>query len=369
MKPDELLSDRRRLFWILNTGGWVGYGLAAYLGALVYEKPDAYSLVIAGAAVTGFLLTLPLRLFYRRLWSQPPLVMAAGVVAACYALALVWRVVVNQSYWTLVKDGWEPTALTDYVGGVMGSFYILLCWSGLYFGIKYYRMLQEQTEKALRATAAAHQAQLSMLRYQLNPHFLFNTLNAISTLILDRDNERANRTVSRLSDFLRHTLDDADPMRLVPLEQELRALDLYLDIEKVRFGDRLIVEWDIEDDTLQALVPSLILQPLIENAIKYAVSPMEEGGTLRIAASRRDGRLALTVADTGPGLQALKDGDSAKDTRRSCGVGLRNVRERLQHLYGDEQSFHLTENQPRGLAAHLEIPYRTDDHPAHTDRR
>lgn len=361
MNLDQLLSDRRRLFWILNTGGWIGYGLAAYLGALVYEKPDAYFLVIGTAAVTGFLLTLPLRLFYRRLWPRSPVVIAAGVVAACYLLALAWRVVVNQSYWTLIKDGWQPTAITDYVGGVMGSFYILLCWSGLYFGIKYYRMLQEQTEKALRATAAAHQAQLSMLRYQLNPHFLFNTLNAISTLILDGDSERANRTVSRLSDFLRHTLDDPEPMRLIPLEQELRALNLYLDIEKVRFGDRLTVERQIDPETLPALVPSLILQPLIENAIKYAVSPMEEGGTLRIASERRDGRLALTVADTGPGLQAVEQGGAAKDRRRSCGVGLRNVRERLQHLYGDEQSFELTDNKPRGLAAHLEIPFRTDD--------
>jgi signal transduction histidine kinase len=356
MKPDELLSNRQQLFWILNTGGWIGYGLAAYLGALVYEKPDAYSVVIAGAAVTGFLLTLPLRLFYRRLWLQPPLVIAAGVVAVCYALALLWRVFINQSYWTLVKDGWEPTALTDYIGGVMGSFYILLCWSGLYFGIKYYRMLQEQTEKALRATAAAHQAQLSMLRYQLNPHFLFNTLNAISTLILERDNERANRTVSRLSDFLRHTLEESEPMRLVPLEQELRTLDLYLDIEKVRFGDRLTVEWDVHEATLPALVPSLILQPLIENAIKYAVSPMEEGGTLHIAASRRDGRLALTVADTGPGIRA-----AAGHGKRSCGVGLKNVRERLRHLYGDEHRFALEPNEPSGLAVRIEIPYRTDD--------
>lgn len=356
MKAHELLDDRTRLFWILNIGGWIGYGLAAYLGALVYEKPDAYVLVIAGAAVTGFLLTLPLRLFYRRLWSQPPFVIAAGAVAACYALALVWRVVVNQSYWTLVKDGWQPSALTDYINGVMGSFYILLCWSGLYFGIKYYRMLQEQTEKALRANAAAHQAQLSMLRYQLNPHFLFNTLNAISTLILDRDNERANRTVSRLSDFLRHSLDDSDPMRLVPLEQELRALELYLDIEKVRFGERLTVERRIDDEALPALVPSLILQPLIENAIKYAVSPMEDGGTIRISARRRGDSLELAVADTGPGLQPARS-----DRKSSCGVGLRNVRERLQHLYGDRQSFTLEPNEPHGLIVRMVIPYRTDD--------
>lgn len=356
MNPDDLLRDRGRLFWVLNVGGWIGYGLAAYLGALVYEKPDAYSRVIALAAVAGLALTIPMRHAYRRLWPRSPLAIAGGVVAVCYGLALVWRVIVNQSYWTLVKDGWEPAALTDYVGGVMGSFYILLCWSGLYFGTKYYLMLQEQTEKALRANAAAHQAQLSMLRYQLNPHFLFNTLNAISTLILDRDNERANRTVMRLSDFLRHTLEDSDPMKLVPLDQELRALDLYLQIEKVRFGERLTVTYEVEPAARQALVPSLILQPLIENAIKYAVSPMEEGGTIRVAAQVLAGRLELAVADTGPGLGAA-DGEK----KASCGVGLRNVRERLQQLYGERQSFELTENAPHGLAVRMEIPYRTHD--------
>jgi len=205
------------------------------------------------------------------------------MLVACYIFSFGWRWLNNVLYWDWVKDAWRPEHLMDFVSGILGSFYILLCWSGLYFGIKYYLQLQEQTEQTLKATSAAHQAQLKMLRYQLNPHFLFNTLNAISTLILDGANETANKAVSRLSDFLRYTLDN-DPMSRVTLGSELSAIDLYLEIEKVRFGDRLVIEKSIEAKAQDALVPSLILQPLIENAIKYAITPSEEGGTLRISA-------------------------------------------------------------------------------------
>jgi hypothetical protein len=216
---NELLRDRGRLFWILNISGWVCYMLAAWLGALAHEKPESYFAVIAAVAVAGFLITLLLRAVNRRLWSRSPATLAMGLIASCYVTALGWRWLTNVLYYDWVKNNWQPEHLMDYVGGVMGSFYILLCWSGLYFGIKYYQQLQEQTEQTLKATAAAHQAQLKMLRYQLNPHFLFNTLNAISTLILDGANETANSAVSRLSDFLRYTLDN-DPMSRVPGNRE-----------------------------------------------------------------------------------------------------------------------------------------------------
>jgi LytS/YehU family sensor histidine kinase len=242
----------------------------------------------------------------------------------------------------------------DYVSGVMGSFYILLCWSGLYIGIKYYQKLQDQTEQTLKATSAAHQAQLKMLRYQLNPHFLFNTLNAVSTLILDGANETANQAVSRLSDFLRYTLDN-DPMSRVTLGSELGAIDLYLEIEKVRFGDRLVIEKKIEDKAKIALVPSLILQPLIENAIKYAITPSEDGGTLKISARVQRNTLVLQISDTGPGLGNGNGG------QKSSGVGLKNTRERLQQLYGEDQAFTLAPNDPTGLTITINMPYETEN--------
>ncbi len=349
----DLVRDRGRFFWVLNALGWGGYVLAAYLGALAHEKPDAFFKVILGTALLGFLLTLAMRMIYRRLWSRPPAVIAAAVMATCYVLALAWKLAQNLLYWELIKHGWRSDHWADYFGGVLGSFYILLCWTGLYFGIKYYQRLQDQTEQTLKATAAAHQAQLKMLRYQLNPHFLFNTLNAISTLILDGRNELANLSVTRLSRFLRYTLDN-DPMKRVSLRKELEALDLYLEIERVRFGDRLTINREIENAALDALVPSLILQPLIENAIKYAVTPREEGGVLKITARVHGGNLLLTLADDGPGL-----GAKAADGNGEKGVGLRNTRERLRQLYGERQAFTLAPNDPRGLVATINIPCET----------
>ena len=354
MTPAELLRDRARLFWILNIAGWFGYVLTAYLGALAHEKPDSYIAVLAATAAVGFLLTVPMRWIYRRLWSKPPIVISISILLNCYVLALGWRYFQNTWYFDWVKGGWQPEEFMDYVSGVMGSFYVLLCWSGLYFGIKYYQKLQDQTERTLAATAAAHQAQLKMLRYQLNPHFLFNTLNAISTLILDRSNETANLAVSRLSDFLRYTLDN-DPMKRVTLGSELGAIDLYLGIEKVRFGERLVVRKEVESGALDALVPSLILQPLIENAIKYAIHPSEDGGTLTISAKVRNHMLLLTLADNGPGLSK-----GPKSRKGSCGVGLNNTRERLQQFYGDKQAFTLAPNDPTGVVITINIPFETE---------
>jgi hypothetical protein len=351
---DELLRNRQRLFWALNIGGWAGYTIAAWFGALAHEKPDTYFAVIIVTALAGFAATISMRSLYHRLWNRPPAIIALGTIATCYGVAFAWRWLSNSLYWDWVKDGWRPEHTMDFVSGVMGSFYIMLCWSGLYFGIKYYRQLQQQTEQTLKATAIAHQAQLKMLRYQLNPHFLFNTLNAISTLILDGANETANLAVSRLSDFLRYTLDN-DPMKRVTLGSELRAIDLYLEIEKVRFGDRLVIEKEFEPQALEALVPSLILQPLIENAIKYAVTPREEGGSIRVSALLQNDMLVIQLADDGPGLG---NGGSG---HKSCGVGLKNTRERLAQFYGEQQAFTLGPNEPHGLVITINIPYETED--------
>jgi len=144
-------------------------------------------------------------------------------------------------------------------------------------------------------------------------------------------------------------------MSQVTLGSELDALDLYLEIEKVRFGDRLIIEKAIESPAEKALVPSLILQPLIENAIKYAITPSEEGGTLRISARVQRGVLVMQISDTGPGL------GNGKSDHKSSGVGLQNTRERLQQLYGDAQAFTLASNEPTGLVVTINLPFEEDD--------
>jgi two-component system, LytTR family, sensor kinase len=187
---------------------------------------------------------------------------------------------------------------------------------------------------------------LQALRYQLNPHFLFNTLNAISTLVVDKRNAEAGKMISRLSDFLRLTLDRPD-VEEVPLSDEIEFARRYLEIEQVRFGDRLSVNIDVDDDAWTARVPALVLQPLVENAIRHAVAPREAGGRIEIGARVAGRAVQVWVADDGPGLNANGNG---------TGIGLANTRERLQQLYGSAHRFQLVNGC--GLRAELEIPLR-----------
>jgi len=341
-------TSRDVLFWSLHAMGWSAYGISQYLGAVLYGKPVAYTKVIAVAAVSGFIMSSPLRYLCRRLWTRTPAVMIGGALLIAYIIGLAWRAIINWAYHRYVEPEWPMEHWIDYFGGATSATYLLACWMGLYFGFKYYESMQFQREAALRAAALAQQAQVKMLRYQLNPHFLFNTLNAISTLILDNRNAVANSAVTGLSEFLRYTLDQ-DPMKKVTVAQEIDALNLYMNIERMRFGPRLTIGYDIADSARDALVPSLLLQPLIENAVKYAVSPREEGGRIDVTARIEAGVLHLAVADDGPGLV-----DPAR-LANGRGVGIRNTRERLQVLYGERSKVAVC-NAQRGLRVELTFP-------------
>ncbi|HEY6643187.1 sensor histidine kinase [Povalibacter sp.] len=341
-------KNRDLAFWSLHAIGWSSYAISQYLGFVLYGKAAEYLSVIIVATISGFLLSAPLRYLCRYLWTKPPAIMISAALGTAYFTALVWRVIINVAYEKYVETDWPMVHWYEYLSGAMTATYLFACWMGLYFGFKYYESMQLQRERALRASALAQEAQLKMLRYQLNPHFLFNTLNAISTLIIDNRNSVANSAVSGLSEFLRYTLDQ-DPMKKVTVAQELEALDLYLNIEKMRFGTRLTIQYDIDDEATTILMPSLLLQPLIENAIKYAISPREEGGRIRIAAQVENGLLHLAVEDDGPGLV-----DPARLTN-GRGVGIRNTRERLQVLYGSSGHVTVTGIHP-GLRVALAFP-------------
>ena len=338
-----------RLFWLLHGGGWSGMFLLNYLSGLAHGKPTDYWKTALPMAVAGFLVTLVLRPILRRLadvppWRlialmAPPVLLASGAMGMAYVFALIdW-----------CGEECRPDSTLGYVAYLGSSLYVVTTWVALYVGIKVHQRLREQKEAALAATAIAHQAQLRMLRYQLNPHFLFNTLNAITTLNLDGDTATANRMVEGLSAFFRHSLDN-DPMQRVTVAEEVYAIRLYLGIEEIRFADRLRVEIDIAEECRSALVPSLVLQPLVENAIKHAVSKKVEGGTVRIAAHRSGARLHLSVADDGPG---------SATTGAPRGVGLRNTRDRLLVLYGEEQSFELGNRPQGGCEVRLSLPFET----------
>jgi two-component system LytT family sensor kinase len=356
----QLRSSRNVRFWSLHTAGWLAYGLAVYFGFLFYKRPAGVGPTIAIAAAAGFVLSVPMRYIYRAIWGRGERWVIPVVLATSYITALALRIVINLD----VQHFFDPKPFTspfDLFEGALMSTYLLLCWSALYFGIKYYESKQQQQEAVLRAVTLAQEAQLKMLRYQLNPHFLFNTLNAISTLILDNQNRTANRAIMRLSEFLRYTLDQ-DPMKRVTLRQEIEALDLYLSTERLRFGERLRLEYAIEGSSLEALVPSLLLQPLLENALKYAVSPRELGGMVRIEGRVRGAMLELSVSDDGPGLD-----DSSRPAERRGGVGLRNTLERLAVLYGDNYRFAVLDSCP-GLRVEMALPFETNTREETTPR-
>lgn len=354
----RFFASPSRLFWVLQTGGWLGYFSLHYLSAIGHGKPLAYAWVSAAATAIGFGVTALLRLGFRAIWNLS----TGRMIAAAAALLTLATAVYSLTYAEAVFR-WcfecRPESLLGYIGYFGSALYVMLSWSGLYFGMKFSREIAQEKEITLRANATAHEAQLKMLRYQLNPHFLFNTLNAISTLVMDNQNTTANRMVSGLSAFLRHSLD-SDPMQRVTLDEELGALTRYLGIEQLRFGERLRVVVDVSDEARRALVPSLVLQPLIENCIKYAISKRIEGGTIAVRARVSEESLLISVVDDGPGLPEGCNGHN-----NGHGVGLANTRERLKVLYGPvRQSVSVRSRQGIGgtcigVEVALVLPYET----------
>ncbi|HYC94490.1 MAG TPA: histidine kinase [Sphingomicrobium sp.] len=345
-------DDKNRAFWVLQSIGWSGYfflraisGLANALGAMFV----VHTLLLTA---TGYSLTLLMASLYRRLITMRAIwtvIISLGTVvlaSAAFSFIETWSLA------TFINPDFKPAG-PQYFGALILDFSILAAWSALYYGINYYLLLEEEIDQRARLESQASTAQLAMLRYQLNPHFLFNTLNSISTLVLLKQTERANAMLSRLSSFLRYTLVN-EPTAKVSLVQEAETLKLYLEIEKMRFEDRLRPHFKIDGDTIGARLPSLLLQPLIENAIKYAVTPAEHGADIWITAQREGRAVRIEVADSGPG-----PGGTPVDAQ-STGVGLANIQDRLAQAYGPAHGFSTRTNEHGGFSVIIEIPLETD---------
>ncbi len=326
----------------------------------VSHWPVGYTLAVKSSlTLFGFAASLALwgalRLLEGRRLPLPAVVAAA--VPLAYGAAGLWMAPHNlfvASYLAARKTGaaFAPAlqGFPDFSNTIY-FFFVLLCWSALYFGIRASRDLAVERERGLRAEARAHEARLAALRLQLNPHFLFNALNAVSTLVADARPAEANRMLARLSDFLRATLDRADETE-VPLADELAFARRYLDIEEVRFGERLRIDFDVAPESEEALVPPMILQPLVENAVRHAVLPRATGGAIGIVAACESGWLTLGVHDDGPA-----SGPDEAEARRP-GLGLANTRQRLAELYGEAGQLTLSESPRGGLAVSIRLPFR-----------
>jgi sensor histidine kinase YesM len=346
-------DDKNRAFWILQSIGWSGYFFLRSLSGFANSMGWIWLIHTLLLTATGYSLTLLMASLFRRLIRMRPVLTLILSLGAVIVAASAFSFIETWSYATFLKPNSRPMGV-EYFGAILLNFSLLAAWTALYYGINYFLLLEEQIDQREKLESQASTAQLAMLRYQLNPHFLFNTLNSISTLVLLKQTERANAMLARLSSFLRYTLAN-EPTAKVTLAQEVETLKLYLEIEKMRFEERLRPHFKIESETIGARLPSLLLQPLIENAIKYAVTPAENGADIWITATTEGQALRIEVADNGNG-----EGADISATP-STGVGLANIRDRLSQAYGATHRFETKQNERGGFSVIIEIPFETGE--------
>lgn len=347
-------EDKSRAFWRLQAAGWTGYLILRSVSSISNGPSVDVIVPVAIESIVGYCITLLLSTlygFYRGL----PRISGILLTIVTLLIATLLYSVLNAFSFSFIKLANPGLNVSLVLGTIFLSFTVLAGWSALYFGINFYLIVEEQIDQLKALGNQASSAQLAMLRYQLNPHFLFNTLNSISTLVLLKQTERANTMLSRLSSFLRYTLA-TEATANVTVQQEVETLKLYLEIEKMRFEDRLQPRFDIDVRVERARLPSLLLQPLVENAIKYAVTPKEEGAEIAVFARLAGDRVQIAVSDTGPGLNEMKARPSL-----STGVGLANIRERLAQAYGPDHRFETRSLPSGGFEVEIEIPFQLDE--------
>jgi two-component sensor histidine kinase len=359
MNPTQERVPARVIFSVATALGFFSAFAAFYFVATFTDKPTSFGLLLAlnlgywysWAVLTPAVLWLTARFpFDRATWKLAIPVHVAGVVAATsthVVLAVVSRIatywVVGESLDTWLHEAQEMLFLNfDWE---MMTYWTIV---GVGTALKYMREARVRELSAAQLETRLVEARLHTLQRQMQPHFLFNTLNTISAL-MHRDVEAADAMIARLSDLLRMSLQRVG-VQEVPLKEELDFLSKYLEIEQTRFRDRLTVVFDVQAETLHALVPNLLLQPLVENAIKHGIGPRPTPGQIAVRARRNGALLELDVQDNGVGLSA------ARLTDFNRGVGLSNTRSRLDHLYGSLHRFEFRQPAEGGLLVCIAIP-------------
>ncbi|WP_025294405.1 sensor histidine kinase [Sphingomonas sanxanigenens] len=349
------LSREVALYSIL--GFWLFYVIIVTTRAAVMDFPSQSEMAARRAVVTvfGIVVTWVVYLLLKRVDHRPlGTRIATAFVAALPAAAAI------AAFNYYIFNVYDQASLFDEVGHAMNTetsmmkeiaelaiqrYFFLIAWAAIYLAISYAGEVRAAERRAAAFQQAAQAAELRSLRYQVNPHFLFNTLNSLSSLVMTDRKADAEAMIMNLSTFYRTSLS-GDPLDDVPLEEEVRLQRLYLDIERVRFPDRLRVEIDIPESLQRACVPGLILQPLVENALKYGVARARTAVTIAITAREDKDRMVLSVIDDGPG------GDGG----HGAGIGLANVRDRLATRFGDRATLDAEARPEGGFAAVLKLP-------------
>jgi two-component system, LytTR family, sensor kinase len=349
-----LLEDRRT--WFLITLFWVLTAIVSWLleYGLSFGRPEGpmtlgraaarlvYAALWWGVTVFAVWVGDGVRITHLRQYFRLAFHIVVGVV-----IAVAWAVAAYYINLAIIP-GWEPLGVGRMVNTTfMTSYFYYVGMIALVHGVVYARESHAREVDALQKARLSIQAQLQALKMELQPHFLFNTLHAISSL-MHRDVKAANEMLVLLADMLDAALQNVRDQE-VTLEEELKTLKLYVQIQQVRFGDRLKVEYDVDHEALGARVPHMIFQPLVENAIKHGIGDRSSGGRLKISAASTEERLRLSVQDDGLGLQSERPAE---------GLGLKNTRERLAYLYGEDQDFQLRDAAEGGVRVDVSIPLR-----------
>ncbi len=339
MRPLASSSRRSLLLPVALACCWTLWEVASSTG-WAFKAPDNLNYIVRYTLVDGLLgLAVCSLLFfaYDRLHHRlgfAPFLLLVGPL--CFAAAVLWH---TASMWTLWRLGWNERLYLGLkpvlvAGGLMDGATLAL-FSLLFFAVDHARQLREQREKAREATALAHQAQLQMLRYQLNPHFLFNALNSIRAMIV-REPERARQIVTELAEFLRYSLDGHGLESTVG--DEMQAISSYLAIQRIRFEERLAVTVRVDPELEGFVLPCFLVHPLVENAVKYGMETSDPPLRLEIEIAPQDGGLRIRVSNTGRLVPAASGG-----ARGNTGIGLQNVAQRLQLAFPGRHAFSLTE--------------------------
>jgi two-component system LytT family sensor kinase len=331
-------------FWGVQLVGWSCF----YLSAVVTAIPELKSgrLWTASAFVlTTFAASCLLRPVCRSLIRRPLTWIALEVraFAWCLPAGVVAAFIVG-----LLAER-HPPGWVDWLETSVQASFILFVWCSLYFSLKLWQQSIQEQQRLLRAEAEVRDARLNALRYQLNPHFLFNSLNGVSTLVLEGNAPAATRMLTQIADFMR-TIFDGDAKPQTPFFREITCAEQYLAIEQTRLGTRLRVETAIVPQSLEVLVPTMLLQPLVENAVRHGIAPQVEGGTIRITSDIRASKLRISVWNSGAAQAA------PQSRGVGGGIGLSNTTGRLKTLYGTDYLFASHRAPAGGWEAVVEVP-------------
>ena len=320
-------NPRSHLFWLFQCCGWIVYAMLTEL-MIKIPSEEPWTIHIPHLVIDtafGFFITLFLRKAFRLFRFHGLQVKVIFHIVLLMIATVVWTQIKWVSLQWLYGNWWLTMSWFDFGTWNSASLTMLSTWTAFYYGIKIYLDNLEQTQKAAEATHLAKESQLKMLRYQLNPHFMFNSINAICTLILKKESLQAVNMLEKLCDLLRHSLY-TDPLEKVAIKEEIAILKTYLDIEQCRFTDRLEVNISVDEPCNDLLIPSLLIQPLVENALKHGMRA-DQKMVITINVEKTKNALLIKVADTGKGFN-----DNKKSKR---GIGLANCEQRLKLIYGN----------------------------------